>query len=359
MRRFACAVWSRGVERGRAWTDSYAKWSRAPLAPCTKSEAATLNDLETSPYPLVYPLVRSHEASAAVAPSSSNRDPDTRARAHWHAERGPHDELAERPHVAHGLRRRTLSQRHRSRAISARVLHDWARQLVLRWRSWSSRACGALAIGKLELVQDNPLHDGGLGRPRRHDRRRIAGCAARPHRCGRFRRRTQRSRRGRRGSLTCGCFSPRCVRERVLDRKERRARPSGQRAAVVAAGRLRSFGRSVRLRARPDPDADFPRDIITKLAAADSVFGVEGGAGSSLRSEQKRTLHVRGIATLRADGLTETRVQLFKPIGSNFRFLCDLDQPQWQAGALRRRSNISRPASLSATSRRSAATRRS
>ena len=77
--------------------------------------------------------------------------------------------------------------------------------------------------------------------------------------------------------------------------------------------------------ARPDPNADFPRDIIMKLAAADSVFGVEGGAGSSLRSEQKRTLHVRGIATLRADGLTETRVQLFKPIGSSFRFLCDLD----------------------------------
>lgn len=77
--------------------------------------------------------------------------------------------------------------------------------------------------------------------------------------------------------------------------------------------------------ARPDPNSDFPRDIITKLAAADSVFGVEGGAGSSLRSEQKRTLHIRGIATLRADGLTETRVQLFKPIGSSFRFLCDLD----------------------------------
>jgi uncharacterized OsmC-like protein len=77
--------------------------------------------------------------------------------------------------------------------------------------------------------------------------------------------------------------------------------------------------------ARPDPNADFPRDIITKLAAAENVFGVEGGAGSSLRSEQKRTLHVRGIAALRAHGLTETRVQLFKPIGSSFRFLCDLE----------------------------------
>jgi len=77
--------------------------------------------------------------------------------------------------------------------------------------------------------------------------------------------------------------------------------------------------------ARPDPVADVPGDIITKLATAESVFGVDGGAGSSLRSEQKRTLHIRGIAALRADGLTETRVQLFKPIGSSFRFLCDLD----------------------------------
>jgi uncharacterized OsmC-like protein len=78
--------------------------------------------------------------------------------------------------------------------------------------------------------------------------------------------------------------------------------------------------------AHPFADADLPLDIITKLAGAESVFGVEGGAGSSLQSEQKRTLHIRGIATLRADGLTETRVQLFKPIGSSFRFLCDLDR---------------------------------
>jgi uncharacterized OsmC-like protein len=77
---------------------------------------------------------------------------------------------------------------------------------------------------------------------------------------------------------------------------------------------------------RPDPNADFPRDIVTKLAAAKSVLGAEGGAGSSLQSEQKRTLHVRGIAALRADGLAETQVQLFKPIGSSFRFLCDLEQ---------------------------------
>ncbi len=64
-------------------------------------------------------------------------------------------------------------------------------------------------------------------------------------------------------------------------------------------------------------------DIITKLKAAEAVFGVEGGAGSSLKSEQKRTLHVRGIATRRDDGLREVVVQLFKPIGSTFRFISD------------------------------------
>jgi uncharacterized OsmC-like protein len=78
--------------------------------------------------------------------------------------------------------------------------------------------------------------------------------------------------------------------------------------------------------ARPAAATEFPPDIITKLAGAESVFDVEGGAGSSLKSEQKRTLHIRGIAGLRPDGLAETRVQLFKPIGSNFRFVCDLDR---------------------------------
>jgi uncharacterized OsmC-like protein len=77
--------------------------------------------------------------------------------------------------------------------------------------------------------------------------------------------------------------------------------------------------------ARPDPAADFLTDIITKLGGAETVFNVEGGAGSSLKSDQKRMLHIRGIATLRDDSLSETRVQLFKPIGSNFRFLCDIE----------------------------------
>ena len=68
-------------------------------------------------------------------------------------------------------------------------------------------------------------------------------------------------------------------------------------------------------------ESEYQRDIIVKLKAAETVFGVEGGAGSSLKATQKRTLHVRGVGTLREDGLKEVNVQLFKPIGSTFRFL--------------------------------------
>jgi hypothetical protein len=51
--------------------------------------------------------------------------------------------------------------------------------------------------------------------------------------------------------------------------------------------------------------------------------GVEGGAGSSLKSEQKRTLHVHTEALLRDDGLKEAQVRLLRPIGSTFKFVSD------------------------------------
>ncbi len=63
--------------------------------------------------------------------------------------------------------------------------------------------------------------------------------------------------------------------------------------------------------------------IITKVSEAETVHGVEGGAGSSLQAEQKRTLHVHGDARV-IDGMTmETCIRLFKPTGSSFRFRCD------------------------------------
>lgn len=70
----------------------------------------------------------------------------------------------------------------------------------------------------------------------------------------------------------------------------------------------------------PDPGGFLP-DIVTKLTSAEAISGVEGGAGSSLEREQKRTIHVRGIGTLRPEGLVEVRIELFRPIGSSFRFL--------------------------------------
>jgi len=76
-------------------------------------------------------------------------------------------------------------------------------------------------------------------------------------------------------------------------------------------------------RAQPAAPDSFAPDIIRKLEAAKAVFGAEGGAGSSLKAEQKRTLHVRGVCTLRSDGLKRIKVQLFKPIGSTFELLSD------------------------------------
>ena len=75
--------------------------------------------------------------------------------------------------------------------------------------------------------------------------------------------------------------------------------------------------------ALPAEDATFAPDGIEKLQAAESVFGVEGGAGSSLHASQKRLLHIRAICTLREDGIKSIKVQLFKPIGGVFHFLSD------------------------------------
>lgn len=74
---------------------------------------------------------------------------------------------------------------------------------------------------------------------------------------------------------------------------------------------------------RPAPAESYLPEIITKQTGAEAVKGVEGGAGSSLKSEQKRTLHVHTQAWIRGDGLREAEVQLVKPIGSSFRFVSD------------------------------------
>jgi uncharacterized OsmC-like protein len=74
---------------------------------------------------------------------------------------------------------------------------------------------------------------------------------------------------------------------------------------------------------RPDDQSEFLADIITKLTGAERIEGVEGGASSSLQPVQKRTLHIHGEAKLLAGTVLETKIQLFTPIGSTFRFVCD------------------------------------
>lgn len=64
-------------------------------------------------------------------------------------------------------------------------------------------------------------------------------------------------------------------------------------------------------------------DLITKVASAGLHEGVSGGVASSLQDNQQRELHMRGTCVLRDDGLCETRVDLFQPIGSSFRFVSD------------------------------------
>ncbi len=91
-----------------------------------------------------------------------------------------------------------------------------------------------------------------------------------------------------------------------------------QSASMPPADPKALFGQAL-----PGEASTYAAGGIEKLQAAESVFGVEGGAGSSLQASQKRLLHVRGIATLREDGLKAIKVQLFKPIGGVFHFLSD------------------------------------
>ena len=97
-------------------------------------------------------------------------------------------------------------------------------------------------------------------------------------------------------------------------------------------GRELEPDRAGRIGGAPLPDAedrydevgvDGPEDadeLMRITGTAEHAEG-EGGSGSSLKADQKRTLHVRGTGTVGSDGVKTIDVQLFKPIGSNFRFL--------------------------------------
>ena len=83
----------------------------------------------------------------------------------------------------------------------------------------------------------------------------------------------------------------------------------------------------------PDPSggfddieiADVPvaEDLMVKTKPAEQVEGVSGGVNSSLQESQSRTLHVQARCTIADDGVKVVQENLFRPIGSEFRFLSD------------------------------------
>ena len=78
--------------------------------------------------------------------------------------------------------------------------------------------------------------------------------------------------------------------------------------------------------------------IVSKQEQVETLFNVAGGKGASLKESQKRTLHIRAITTPFEDGMAETKIQIFKPLGSTFQFLCDL--PTSIGGELRTPSSL-------------------
>lgn len=96
----------------------------------------------------------------------------------------------------------------------------------------------------------------------------------------------------------------------------------------VAAGRVRQVGRTLTVAGDALFDAatpatgDFSR-LIVRNGLTPKTAETTGFAGSSLEEHQDRILHVRGICSVREDGIKAVEQQLFNPHGSIFHFLCD------------------------------------
>jgi organic hydroperoxide reductase OsmC/OhrA len=63
--------------------------------------------------------------------------------------------------------------------------------------------------------------------------------------------------------------------------------------------------------------------LVVRNGPTPKTTETTGFAGSSLAEHQNRILHVRGICTLRPDGVKHVEQQLFNPHGSIFHFLSD------------------------------------
>ena len=77
----------------------------------------------------------------------------------------------------------------------------------------------------------------------------------------------------------------------------------------------------------PGATSDSAANILQRLDEVDSLGGEQLGSERSsavgLSDTQKRQVHVRGVGTLREDGMKELQVACFQPVGSVFHFLSD------------------------------------
>jgi organic hydroperoxide reductase OsmC/OhrA len=71
------------------------------------------------------------------------------------------------------------------------------------------------------------------------------------------------------------------------------------------------------------PDSTGWEGLIHRAGLSPKTEEATSYQGSSLSDEQDRTLHVRGICSLREDGVKQVEQQLFNPHGSIFHYLCD------------------------------------
>ena len=120
-------------------------------------------------------------------------------------------------------------------------------------------------------------------------------------------------------------------------------RPHVSRFTLAVNGAEAPVGRAAALGAglAADPAAAFPHVApadpagvpVVRLQAVKPVAGVAGGAGTSLRAEQRRQLHLRAVCRRRPDGVKEIEQQLHSPLGSTFRFLSDEPPEQGGRGA--------------------------
>jgi hypothetical protein len=97
---------------------------------------------------------------------------------------------------------------------------------------------------------------------------------------------------------------------------------------AIALGRARPLG----LPALPDPGDTFDRaqpaagdwsGLIVRNGMSPKTEATVTLAGDSLKDEQDRILHVRGICTLRPDGIKQIEQHLYNPHGSIFHYLCE------------------------------------